>query len=72
MLLVKTLIETYNKKRKKYCNSGDKERKQARVRAIIGNTTLQPIQYAINDKTDEKDNRNTSNHGANNSNSDSR
>ena len=67
--MVKTLVETYNKKLKKYCNSGNRERKQARSRATTGNVTLQPIKEAVNDETNEKDDRNTSDHGASNSNS---
>ena len=61
MLLIKTLVETYNKKRKKYCNSGNKEREQAKTRATTGNAILQPIQDIVNDETNKKDDRNISN-----------
>ena len=72
MLLVEILVETYNKKIKNYCNSGDKKQKRARARAITGDMTLKPIQDSIKDETDKKDDRNISNHGASYSNSDSR
>ena len=72
MLLVENLVETYNKKKKKYCNSGDREREYARAGVTTGNTILQPIQDVVNGKTNEKNDRNTNDHGASNSNSDSR
>lgn len=68
--LVKTLVETYNKKTKKYYNSGDKKRKQARAGAITGNAILQPIQDAVNNEISEKNDKNISDYGASNSNSD--
>ena len=70
--MVETLIKTYNKKIKKYHNSGDKEWEWVRARAIITDAILQLIQDTVNDETDEKDNRNTSNHSASDSNSNSR
>ena len=54
MLLIKTLIETYNKKAKKYCNSSNKEQERARARATTGNSTLQKIQDIVNNETDKK------------------
>ena len=71
-LLIETLVETYNKKIKKYCNNGNKEWERAKARATTGNTILQLIQDVVNDKTDKKDDRNISDHSASDSNSDSR
>ena len=72
MLLIETLVETYNIKIKKYCNSSNRKQEQARARVNTDNVTLQQIQDTINDKTDEKNDRNLSNYVANISNSDSR
>ena len=43
MLLVKTLVETYNKKIKQYYNNGNKEQERAKAKAITSDVTLQPI-----------------------------
>ena len=70
--MVGTLVETYNKKIKKYCNSGNKKRERARTRATTNDATLQPIKDVVNDEPAKKDNRNTNDYYANDSNSDSR
>lgn len=72
MLLLETLIKTYNKKIKKYFNSSNKEQKQVKARVTISNAILQLVQDAVNNEIDEKDDRNTSNPSSNNSNSDFR
>lgn len=46
------------------------EREWGRARAIIGDATLQPIQNTVKNETNKKDDKNTSNHGASNCNSD--
>lgn len=52
-------------------NGNNKEREQARARVITGDGTLQPIQNAVNNEIDEKNDRNTSDHGAHDSKSNS-
>lgn len=72
MLLIETLVKTYDKKIKKYCNSDNREQERAKPRAITSNAIFKPIQDAINNETNEKNDRNISNQDTSNSNSNSR